>query len=268
MWPSAVPENLAFRNVENPHVRAPYELAFDETLAEIQQHVEQERANNVNTVAFLSTNYKNGMTIIPAPRGIIRRVYTLANGNEGDPVFYTQVRWPEPEAWGRNTLTQLTTPANTGVIPALALGFRRAEATTDRDGRGNLVGRARSGVWAIYDENVWIAPWLQSNETLRLEWRGKKDSWTDDDLVTSDQDYVKCVFLYMRYIHERDYGDKQIAMTIHQRLPDGRFIGTFDEALADLITERDRQTRVNKADPQSSSERSRLAPELADDVVP
>jgi len=268
IWVSGIPENLVNRAADAPHIRAPYELLFDETLAEIAKHVPCERTRNVDATAFLSTFFKGGMTVIDAPRGVIRRVYTVANGNHDDPVFYEQVNWPEPESWGRNAITSWVNPTNTGVTPALPLGFKRAEATLDRDEDSNEFGRARAGVWAIHDERLWVSPWLQSNEVLYVEWRGIKKTWGDNDLVNDDLDYRKAVYLYMKYGHERDYGDAQKAALLHQRMPDGRFIGQFDEALADLIEECRKRTALQPRQRQYAGERARLTEELTDDEVP
>lgn len=267
MWPNGAPENLAQANTENPTIRAPYRLAFDETLAEIAKHVECERTRNVNSWDFDKTFFSSGMTVVPAPRGLIYRVWTIANDNQDDPVLYRQTRWPEPQDQARNRIVQWVNPVNAGVTPALPLGFKKAEATTDRDNQGNVVGRARQGIWAEYDENIYVYPWLQSNERLYVRWRGIKTTWGPNDLVTEDQDYVKAVYLHMKYIHERDYGDPARAPQYHQRLASGQFVGTFDEALADLIAECDRRKRVREVR-QSDAERSRLPTELDDDKLP
>lgn len=267
MWPNGAPENLAQANTENPTVRAPYRLAFDETLAEIAKHVECERTRNVNAIDFAQTFFKGGLTVVPAPRGLIYRIWTIANDNQDDPVFYGQTRWPAPEDKARNRIVMWTTPANSGMVPALPMGFCRAESSTDRDAEGNVAGRARTGIWAEFDENIFVYPWLQSNERLYIRWRGIKTTWAPNDLVTEDQDYVKAVYLHMKFIHERDYGDSAKAPQYHQRLPSGQFVGLFDEALADLIAECDRRQRVRNVR-QSDDERSRLPSELTDDKLP
>lgn len=265
-FPSGVPENLALPVVDG--VISPLDLLFDEAFAEIAKWVPCEQERNVNVIDFCATYFKCGMTVVEAPHGVISRVYTIANGEWCDPVFYVQQEWPGPECLARNTLIQWTTPENTGVLPVLPLGFKKAEATSDRDANGVIVGRGRAGVWAIYDEKVWVALWLQSNEKLVIEWKGLKTRYANDDQVNDDLDYRKAVKLYVQYGYERDWGDPQRAAKLHTRIPSGEFIGEFDEALADLIWQCRERTKLRRTEQCAAPVRDRLGAELVDDVVP
>lgn len=270
IWPSGVAENLAdpLRDADdNVIAPAPLTMLYQEAMATIAKWVPCEQTNPTDVINFSMTYFKMGMTAISERPGVVKRIYTIAGGEWTDPVFYTQMEWPEPENWARNLLTQYQDPANALVLPPLPKGFKRAESTTDRNEAGDLIGRARHGIWAIHDRRIWVAPWIQSNEQLVVEWHGIKKQWNDDDLVNDDQDYRKAVKLYVQYGYERDYGDAAEAARIHQRLPDGRMVGTFDEALADLIHECRERTKVQKQYDQARDERPRMAAELEDDEV-
>lgn len=255
VWPSGVPENLKdplkddSGNIIAP---APLTMLYIEALSEISKWVPCERTTNTNIHRFCNTYFKCGMSVVEAPRGIIGRVYTVVRDETTafcSPVFYRQEPWPTPEHWARNLLAQWAEPTDS-VPPTLPLGFVRADDTTDRYESGNLVGRSYTGIWARQDNKIYVAPWIQSTEALVIEWKGIKTTWTDDDLVSEDQDFRKAVKLYVQYGYERDYGDAQEADKLHRRSPDGRMVGTFDEALADLIWECRERTKVHPAEPQ------------------
>jgi hypothetical protein len=246
IWASGEPENLVSAHND----------AFQEGFADIAKWVECEQVNNVNVVRFASTQYKNGMTVLKAPAGVVTRIFTVANDNFGDPVFYRQVEWPVPEAWARNLFLF---PADLVNLPRLPLGFQYPSADND-----SLYGRARTGIWAFHQGNIYIAPWVQSNELVIVEWDGIKQLWEENDPVNEDILYKKAVKLYVQYAHERDYGDANRAITFKNTVS---YNGTYDEALADLIHECRERRKTRPAPEVGSYERNRLCSELSDDVV-
>ena len=259
VFPSGAPENLLIRNPEFPAILSPLEQAFQEGAAQIAKWVECEQDENVNLVHFCKTFFKCGMTVIPAPKGIVRRLFTVANRNYCDPVVYRQVDWPEPECWARNMmLNPIPLTSETSRLP---LGFIESSASHDSAG-----GRARTGMWALHNGNIYIAPWIQSNEFVVIEWSGIKAEWSDDDVVNDAQDYRLALRFYFQYAYERDYGSAQKAILIHDPRP-GIKGGTFDEALGDLIHEC-REQRKTRDTPGCGNVRARFLSELVDDVVP
>lgn len=243
IFASGVPENLLDDLTDgngNAIAPAPLTQIYQEALAEIAKWVPCERTRNVNAIKFCNTYYSCGMTVVEAPRGIVNRMYTLASedgvDNWCDPVFIRPEEWPAAQCAARNNPWNVGVPENAGQA-GLPLGFKRAESSTDVDINAVQVGRARTGIYSRHDEKLWVSPWLQSNEKLVYEWTGIKQEWKDDDLVNDEQDYRKAVKLYVQYGYARDYGDPADADRIHRRLPDGRYTGTFDEALADLMWE-------------------------------
>jgi hypothetical protein len=244
IWASGEPENLI----------SAHDNHFQEAFAEISKWVTCERDDNVNVIRFEKTFYKNGMTVLPAPRGIVNRVFTIANENFTDPVFVRQRQWPEPESWARNLY--LSPAPDFTKASRLPVGFGVADANND-----SLYGRARTAIWAVYQNNIYIAPWIQSNELVVIEWKGIKTVWADNDLISPEIMYRNAVKLFMKYAHERDYGNMQDAMAFHN----ASHQGLFDEALATLIHECRERIRTRDEYPQTN-ERNRLCAELSDDA--
>lgn len=249
IWASGEPENLV----------SAHDDAFQEGMAYIAKYVDGERDDNVDLVRFCKTNYKMGMTVVPMPPGVVTRVFTVANEDYTDPVMLRPTKWPEPEAWARN-LYLFPKPALTD-LPALPLGFQPSSANND-----SLYGRARTGIWAQYQGNIYIAPWIQSNELVVVEWKGIKLKWEDGDLANQELLYKKTLKLYLQFAHERDYGDPSRAAVFSNP----NFSGHFDLALGDLIHE-DKIRKQTPGEPTPGGyERNRLCSELADDgpIVP
>ena len=248
IWPSGEPENLVVG----------HDNAFQEAAAEIAKWVKCEQTKNANVVQFCQTNYKGGMTVLAAPVGRIYRIFTVANQNFDDPVFYRQTEWPEPESWARN-LYLFPGPLVTDSRP-LPLGFGYANAVND-----SAYGRARTGIWAIHNGNIYIAPWIQSNELVVIEWDGIKENWADADLVNPAIKYRQAIKLYVQYAHERDYGTEARADKFKNR----QHSGWFDEVLEDLMDECKKQTELRETPGYDNGglERDRLCSELSDDAA-
>jgi len=211
---------------EAENLVGPHDRLFLEALGRIQKDVVCEQQRNANVILFCNTFTKCGMTVVPRPRGIIRSVYTIANEDWCDPVIYRRGTMKQVECFSPDCRS-FVAPANEGMAK-LPLAFKRAEASTDA-----AEGRARSGMWALQDDQVFISPWIQSNERVVIEWAGVKaaSDWTEDDPVSDALDFRDAVKLFVQYGHERDYGDMQAALAFHNP----QRTGVYDEALAELI---------------------------------
>lgn len=89
-------------------------------------------------------------------------------------------------------------PTNAGLpagLPSLPLGFAYPQTSTDRP------HRARRGVWAIERGKIWVAPWIQSTETVVVMWDGTKRTWADGDPVDNDPNLLKAIREYVRWKH-------------------------------------------------------------------
>lgn len=253
IWPDGEPENLITREEDGETIVGAHDLMFEEAMAEIQKWVPCERTKNVNVHPHCSTFFRCGLTAVDKPAGIIRRVYTIANDNYCDPVYYRQKDWPEPERQAR-ALMNYERPLNVG-LPRLPQGFQYAEATTDLD---STCGRARVGIWALWNNRIFVYPWIQSNESLVIEWEGIKKTWNDADQVNDEIEFRTCVKYYVQFAHERDFGSPSEAKA---------YKALYDEKLADLIHECKEQTR-RRNDLDYDDVRSPLPSELQDDAAP
>jgi hypothetical protein len=65
-------------------------------------------------------------------------------------------------------------------MTALPMGFKYPESSTD-----SLYGRATFGFWAIEGRRLFIGPWLQSDESLAVEWNGIKRDWAESDIINT-----------------------------------------------------------------------------------
>ncbi len=189
-------------------------------LIEIQQAIERYKHNNTLIVPFCATLFQCGMTVIEAPRGSINRVSTFsgissdclqeaANINWCDEVIYRQVIYTDMirmidrtlacncSGFNYNSLLNMSqfscqkvlgqkypppTDAEYCNFPSLPLGFHFAQAATD------LSRRARMGVWALYHNRLYVAPWINSSETIVIEYDGLKRQWVDADWVDTEED--------------------------------------------------------------------------------
>ena len=231
VWVNAQPENLADSGI--PGVKSAHQQHFQEALADIAKWVRCEQTNVVDVIKFCNTFFKCGMTVFKMPNGKILRLMTVEEGEDGrdycSAIIYREVEWPEVECVGREAV------AAVGEMPALedqlALGFTKATDATD----GNC--RSLGGVWAKHRGNIYVAPWIQSNELILMEWDGIKTVWADEDLVNEEQDYKLAVQLYTQFAHERDYGSPEKS---------GYFKTLYDKALSEVMWSCEEKLKVRE----------------------
>lgn len=245
--------NLIWPNSEAENLISAHNAMVEACLAECQKWIPCERDSNVNIYPACSTWFRCGLTVFDKPDGIILRLYTIANGEWCDPVFYRQKEWPEPEKLARN-LISYTQPLNVG-FPRLPQGFKFAESSTDLDSR---CGRARAGIWSIWNKKIYVYPWIQSNESIVVEWKGIKKVWLDTDLVNEDIDFRECVKLFVQYAHERDFGSP---------VESDRYRKLYADKFSELIHEC-RERTAKRSDIDYDDTRSRLTAEIDDDAAP
>jgi len=86
-------------------------------------------------------------------------------------------------------------------LPTLPPGFHYPQTSTDAG------GRSRSGVYAIKHGRIYIAPWIESTESLVIEWNGLKNNWSSSDLVSNDPTFYQAVKLKVAMDHYSNYED-------------------------------------------------------------
>lgn len=224
------------RNLWTPH-----DAYFVAAMIDIQRWVECLQVNNASQFPACSTYWEDAKTVMEAPKGIVQRVFTVANDDWRDKVFYWSSTFNDLECWARSLALACSTPINAG-LEKLQQGFKFSEASTDGSPTQNSLlglasGRARTGIWAIYRKRLYIAPWLQSNEVLVVEWDGKKDDWTDTDLVDTKYwtpSVEEAIKFYVRCQHEMYFGDKREGGILKQ---------LYNEKISDLIFDCREETR-------------------------
>lgn len=230
LWPDGVPENLVDA-IGNLYVEA---------MVDIQKWVPCYRERNESVFAQCSTYFKCGTTVVDAPKGRITKVYVVQGEEYCQPVTYHQTTPREVQCWSRRFTEIVSTPDNSGLNP-LPLGFKYPESTTDSE-----FGRALTGLWALDTRGsgarIIIAPWIQSDEKVVVEWSGVKTKWSDDDLVEeNDPDLYRAVREYVRWKFEDLYSSDRAGTAACK--------AAFDESRADLIHECNELTRQRKAEP-------------------
>lgn len=151
-----------------------------ETLIDLQQYVPCFRERNTNIVAFPDTRYNCGLTVVGAPDGIIKRIYTIGSD------FCCKVNYR------RSTLAQMrhleavkdldveaaVYPTQSPFQPELPLGDLYADSSSD-----SVLGRANTGYWAIEGCRLYLWPSIQSSEDVVIEWVGIKMEYVDSDIL-------------------------------------------------------------------------------------
>lgn len=242
---------------------------FKQAMIEIGKWVEILQVNNTSVFKACSTYVQCAKTLTDAPAGVIRRVYTIANDVWCDPVSYWREDFQRLECMARNLITNWVAPENRG-LPALQQGVRLAEASTDiNPGTDNVYGRARIGVWAVYRKRLYLFPWLQSNESLVVEWDGFKTDWTDDDVLDEDYwtpDVEAAIETFVRWKHEQNFGAPDRAATFKREFygdamnPGGQ--------LGDLIYWSKKQIEQQESIEPCASPRVPTTAEVEDDATP
>jgi hypothetical protein len=244
---------------------------FIDALIDLQTWVVCLQQDNTDLFPQCSTTYNCGLTVLPAPRGIIKKLSVMdkidpITGYENPDVDddycseipYTEVDFchvrrymSQTKQCGSCPPTGLffclpftndrpyPTPTDEGVpagMPALPMGFHYPQASTDR-----TWGRAGAGIWAKDRGNIYIAPWIQSTETVILKWDGVKRTWNDADPVDDDPLLSKALEEYVRWQHAKKWdADDQAAANAAAEFNNSRIM---------LIRQCREETRVRVCEP-------------------
>lgn len=219
-------------------------------LIEAQRFVNCFRYRHDDVVPACNTFWHCGSTVVTAPRGRILRVYTVETGPDGTdwchPVVLSPVRIGELRRWQASFRSKWNAAFYNRIPVApnsgrnLPMGFDVPTATSDA-----VSGRSHTGLYALDAAacRLHIVPWLQTTESLVIEWQGIKRSWSDTDLVSDDPDFVRLIRTFV----EREYGRKWAA----QDLPTREI--AYAEARADMMRTCAEETRLH-GEPGSAEE--------------
>lgn len=205
--------------------------------------------NNSSISGTLTVDIKGGTSVsytitpnnIPQADGQIQVEMIVNSGNTGasdddwcSKVYYEQVEYSEIERYvhacrdcgAQSSAWQLWTAANAIVanlfgkwrvkrrytpptnigfenLPPLPPGFYYPQSSTDAG------GRSHAGVYAIKHGRIYIAPWIESTESVIVEWNGLKNNWADSDLVSDDPQFKEAVTYIVGIDHYTHYEDNQ-----------------------------------------------------------
>lgn len=214
-----------------------HDKMFIDAIIDLQQWVECLQQNNTFLFPFCSTFYNCGLTIIDtAPRGIIKRLSVIDKINKttgledatADDDYCTEIAYNEVDfchvhsyldyskrrgccmsiplffGLGGCGKANFPVPTDEGLpagLPKLPLGNHYPQTSTDRN-----TGRAQMGIWAKQRGALYVAPWIQSTETIVVISDGIKRTWTDADLIDDDPMLSEAVSQYVRWKHEDQFG--------------------------------------------------------------
>lgn len=190
IWPAGEPNNL----------RSVHETWFLVAMRQMQQDFKILKRYNTDVFPFQTKYFDCGKTVVGCPWGQVNRVYTIANNDWCDRVYYRQVSYDEIQYHSRLLLVE--SPANTG-LPAFPHGVKMEETSTDLVTDGWSM-RARVGLYAIHNRRLYLWPWTQSNESLVIEWDGIKSEWKPDDALDETYWHVQAQHLLKLHV-EKEY---------------------------------------------------------------
>ena len=235
-------------------MRDAHDAFFQQAMNDLQTAVTCLQQNNGSVFRFCSTYFDCGMTVFQAPIGMLKRLFTIANDDWCDRVIYKRTDMDRLRCW-TNRMGKVTVPLNVGRA-TLPSGFKFAESSTD-----SVCGRARIGVWALHNGRIYVAPWIQSNEKVVVEWDGPRPKWDVADVVDeeiwgpAEQNAIKMFVLWQ---HEIYFGDPGRAATLE---------ATYATQLADAIWRCRERERIPDQ-PGCADQREPTSDEILDDQVP
>lgn len=239
---------------EAKSLRAAHDAMFVNALIDLQKWVPCLQSNNLSLYPWCSTYFNCGLTVFDAPIGWIKKVYTIVGEDWCNQVGYESAPYDDLVCWS-NHMADFTTPLNVG-LEKLPQGMKFVEKGLD-----SIVGRAHCGKYALERRRLYVAPWIQSNETAVVEWDGVKKAWEDTDVLDEDvwtTDVLDAVRLYVAWRHECQFGCDVNAREAAKR--------DWADKLAELIWECKEQQTLQVDKPCNNSH-VLTAAQLAEEVV-
>lgn len=225
-----------FPSGEADNLVASHDKDFVDAIVDLETCVLCLQHDNTDIFPQCATTYNCGLTVLPCPRGAIKKLSVIdkidpdthlesatAADDYCSEIVYTEVDYCHfqryrnlsrggcfapvglffglPFCYGRPGYAPVPTDAGLPAgLPVLPMGFYYPQASTDR-----TYGRAGAGVWAKDRGNIYVAPWIQSTESIILKWDGIKRTWRDGDPVDDDPLLQKAVEEYVRWQHAKKW---------------------------------------------------------------
>jgi hypothetical protein len=236
-------------------LKAVHTQYFRAAMIDLQKWVPCLASHNTTQYPFCGTYWEDAKTVFDQPNGIIRRLFTVANDDWRDKVHLWSSNFHEIECWAK-ALWDADTPAT----ESIQQGFYNASKNTD-----TKFERARTGIWAINRRRVYVAPYIQSNEIVVVEWDGVNQVWADTDGVNTAWwtiDVQEAIKWYVKWQHEYNFSDVALGRQCE---------AMYKEKLSDLIWECREKTKQQENDPTCPGQNQNQflqTDEITDDEVP
>jgi len=253
---------------EASNLVASHDKMFIDAMMDLQTWVKCLQYDHTDLVPQCATLYNCGLTVFDAPRGSILKVSVVdridpttgAESAEADIDWCSEVPYSQvnptairrylnhsqqrgcclsiPFFFGLPYMecgkARFPIPTDEGLpngLPLLPLGYHYPQTSTDQQN-----GRAQRGVWGIERGKIYVAPWIQSTETIMVKWDGLKRKWSDSDPVDEDPKLSQAVEEYVRWKHadlwDKDQSEAQ------------RAAGAYSLAMQNLIHDCREETRI------------------------
>ena len=212
VFPEGFPEELDDR----------HKNVIIDALIDLQKRVKCFQTDNRSVYNQEETFFSCGATVFDAPRGFLKRLYTVIATDFCSKVFYTGVdedEFNQRLAW-HESCGKSYSP--TEYYDDLPYYVEYANSGDDK------TCRATEGWWTLSRGQIWMFPHINSTEQVILEWDGVKRSWADADEITfHDREVEQAVEYYLEsdaYRHDDCDRDKYLAA-----------MASYAEKRADLI---------------------------------
>lgn len=227
---AAFPEGVAYN-----HLTAYYNFVL-ESMIEIQSEIDCFQSNNTSTFSKSSTYVHCGATVVNKPAGMfqVRRVFTYTSDDQCDRVFYKFTQMGTIEDWVKQN--KLNNPIGSGDFD----GVREDEAGGVYTASSyDTTYRSRHGWYALWDGKIYVAPEIQSVETLAIDFKGIKYSYADDDVIDTDlwtQKAQRAIRMNLLRCNAMEFDRDRQAAEMHS--------GEYYRIFADLMATCEKQKRA------------------------
>ncbi len=236
VWPDGQAENLI------PNHR---KWVLD-ALIDLQKKVPCLQTEHLDIVDQCSTYYFCGTSVFSAPRGFLRKLYTIEDSDGCTRIDYEPISKDDMDCLQANyqACNTLLQPLGYyyepyfGYLPFADLpipGFKNVDSTIDKP------ARSAGGYWTMDRGNIYLFPHMQWNEQAVVVWDGLKRSYADTDEVEWDREVEDAVEYYVgaKGAEKEDCDYDRLAV----------LTANYNGKVSDLIYNCKKERRIPKAPP-------------------
>lgn len=187
-----------FPEGEAENLVANHRKYITDALIDLQQKVPCLRTQHRDRISMADTFTECNASVYSAPRGFISQIYAVTQDNCCAKRYFQPVDWDEMEQMLKDNRNCGTLIEPTYYYYSDAYGYTDYPEYGclyygDSSGATDLTFRPNTSFSAMKDGQLYLFPWLQSNEVLVVEWDGIKRSWKDTDEVLFDREVQDAV---------------------------------------------------------------------------